>query len=111
MRPTTRLTTTHRTIHPNTVHRQRLRHRNFASSFGAVPDPLPTDVDTDAQSAPPLEGPSNSISKKNIADAEIAERMKELQERLIEAQRALQVKSCTPKNNHQCQHIPSFFPD
>jgi len=94
MRPTTRLTTTHRTVHLNLVHSQRLRHRNSASSSGAVPDPNPADLDTVAQPASPLEGPSNSSSlKNNTTEMDVAERVKELQERLIEAQRALQVRT------------------
>jgi hypothetical protein len=39
----------------------------------------------------PLEGPPNSISKNNVDNLDADERMRELQERLIEAQRALQV--------------------
>lgn len=92
-RPTTRLTTIHRNLHPNIGYSQRLRHLIYASSSDAVPDPVPADADTLAQTASPLEGPSNSILKNSIADLDIAERMKELQERLIEAQRALQVRT------------------
>jgi polyferredoxin/transcriptional regulator with AAA-type ATPase domain len=102
-RPTTRLPTTHKITLPNLYNPRSLRHqRTFASNSNSPnSNDLPAGDafdDTAAAEGPPalgqgpLEGPSNSIARTGLVDIDISERLKELQDRLVEAQRALQVR-------------------
>jgi hypothetical protein len=83
-----------------------------------MPDPDPAGADDTAAAgaavSAPLKEAMNSIAEAVPADVDVVERMKELQDRLLEAQRALQVRK---KNlNHffnaifTCSLILTSFP-